>query len=230
MKEKLYEKNWFIVLMLIFIFPLGLFLMWRYKKWNKQARWIITCAFALMVVIGYTSDDAPVEDKEIEPQNHEEKSKSTEEAPATKSNDSTSSDKKNDEPKKTLTPEKELAKNIKNNVGKEHYGSVTYQGGNLVVNIKNFDGFSRKGMIKNGNRSIVEVLKEIKKSEIEPQAVTVNVMQDVTTSELKDAQANFIHSEWDMDVINRLNSENQGLVMTDTEDYAKSYNVNQNIK
>ena len=42
-KEPFYSKIWFIVLMLLFCcFPIGLFLMWKYKKFNKPARVIIT--------------------------------------------------------------------------------------------------------------------------------------------------------------------------------------------
>ncbi|WP_159562770.1 MULTISPECIES: O-antigen polymerase [unclassified Exiguobacterium] len=45
-----YERTWFIILMLIFIFPVGLYLMWKYKKFNKVVRIIITviCVIALI--------------------------------------------------------------------------------------------------------------------------------------------------------------------------------------
>ena len=33
---KLYEKNWFVVLMLILFFPVGLYLMWKHTKWNYE--------------------------------------------------------------------------------------------------------------------------------------------------------------------------------------------------
>lgn len=42
-KEKLYQRTWFIWLMLIFIFPMGLYLMWKYKKrWKTFVKIIIT--------------------------------------------------------------------------------------------------------------------------------------------------------------------------------------------
>lgn len=49
MKEKIYKKNWFIILMLIFIFPVGLFLMWYYKKFNITIRILLT----ILVVSAY---------------------------------------------------------------------------------------------------------------------------------------------------------------------------------
>ena len=57
---KIYEKTWFIILMLLVFFPVGLFLMWRYSEWNKVVKVIITvlCALALVLyMFGGSSDD-----------------------------------------------------------------------------------------------------------------------------------------------------------------------------
>lgn len=45
--EKFYQKTWFCVLMLFLFFPIGLILMWRYKKFGETARIIITGLFIL---------------------------------------------------------------------------------------------------------------------------------------------------------------------------------------
>ena len=47
---KFYEKTWFTVLMLLLFFPVGLFLMWKYQKFNKGARIIISVFFGLLLV------------------------------------------------------------------------------------------------------------------------------------------------------------------------------------
>ncbi|WP_113930472.1 hypothetical protein [Bacillus sp. P14.5] len=47
---KFYEKTWFTVLTLLLFFPLGLFLMWRYQKFNKAARIIISIFFGFLIV------------------------------------------------------------------------------------------------------------------------------------------------------------------------------------
>lgn len=37
-----YTKNWFILIMLFFFAPLGIFLLWRQKKWSKTLKIILT--------------------------------------------------------------------------------------------------------------------------------------------------------------------------------------------
>ena len=50
-KEKWYQKSWVVILFLVFIWPVGLFLMWKYKKnWTKVAKIIITVLIALCVL------------------------------------------------------------------------------------------------------------------------------------------------------------------------------------
>ena len=47
---KLYEKNWFVVLMLILFFPVGLYLMWKYTKWNKVIKIVISGFFGIIMI------------------------------------------------------------------------------------------------------------------------------------------------------------------------------------
>jgi len=46
--EKWYEQTWVIVLFLIFFFPVGLFLMWRYAKWTTIVKTIVTVVIAVL--------------------------------------------------------------------------------------------------------------------------------------------------------------------------------------
>ena len=55
---KIYEKNWFIILMLIVFFPVGLFLMWKNAKWHKTVKIIISVFFAIMVIFSNGSEDS----------------------------------------------------------------------------------------------------------------------------------------------------------------------------
>ena len=48
---KLSEKNWFIILMLIIFFPIGLYLMWKNAKWNKIIKIIITIFIGICIFI-----------------------------------------------------------------------------------------------------------------------------------------------------------------------------------
>lgn len=47
---KWYEKTWATILFLILFFPAGLYLMWRYRNWNKILKGVITGFFALCVI------------------------------------------------------------------------------------------------------------------------------------------------------------------------------------
>src|SRR5699024_671684 len=48
--EKWYEQTWVIVLFLIFFFPVGLFLMWRYAKWPTVVKIIVTVGIAILFI------------------------------------------------------------------------------------------------------------------------------------------------------------------------------------
>lgn len=62
-KEPFYSKTWFIVLMLCFCcFPIGIFLMWKYKKFNKPVRIIITLFFLICFIAGLSNTGKAVTD------------------------------------------------------------------------------------------------------------------------------------------------------------------------
>lgn len=52
MQDKFYKKNWFIWLMLIFIFPLGLFLLFKYSNYSNRTKGIITIIILGLVIWG----------------------------------------------------------------------------------------------------------------------------------------------------------------------------------
>lgn len=59
---KWYQKTWFVVLMLIFLFPAGLILMWWNKKFSNNVRIIITVMFGIFIIL--SSIDKSQEKKE----------------------------------------------------------------------------------------------------------------------------------------------------------------------
>ena len=61
---KFYQTTWFIVLSLIFFFPLGLILMWKNKKFGKIARIIITVFFAFVTLGVFLDEDTNTESEE----------------------------------------------------------------------------------------------------------------------------------------------------------------------
>lgn len=63
---KFYERTWFVIIMLIFFFPLGLFLMWKFKDWTKGVKWIVTVIVVLVAIIGFATDENDGEEKKQE--------------------------------------------------------------------------------------------------------------------------------------------------------------------
>lgn len=55
------EDNWFIILLIILVFPVGLYLMWRYSTWKKESKWIITAIFILLIIFSPNSNDITAE-------------------------------------------------------------------------------------------------------------------------------------------------------------------------
>lgn len=49
-EKKWYQKPTAVVLLLIFFFPVGLYLMWKNELWTKQTRWIVTAVIAVVIV------------------------------------------------------------------------------------------------------------------------------------------------------------------------------------
>lgn len=55
-KVRWYQTSWAAILLLIFFFPVGLFLMWKYTKWPKPAKWVVSAVFGLFLLIGVFTD------------------------------------------------------------------------------------------------------------------------------------------------------------------------------
>lgn len=105
--KKWYKSTWFTILMLIFIFPIGVVLMWRFMNWNKWIKIIITCFFALVILFNMTNDDTN--------HNKENKSTSNDKTTEQKSNKQESQDKKDDIEHKKTSENKSDNKNSKEN-------------------------------------------------------------------------------------------------------------------
>lgn len=91
---RLTERTWFIILMLVIFFPIGIFLMWR-SNWNKIVKVIVSIMFAIGIVGAITEekettqvDSGTVVEKQIVEEKKE--------------------DKKREEPKEPIKTEEEL--------------------------------------------------------------------------------------------------------------------------
>lgn len=64
-RDPFYQRTWFVILSLIVFAPLGIFLMWKFKPWNKIVKGFISVVFGLwfffwvLVVFVPTPPDTP---------------------------------------------------------------------------------------------------------------------------------------------------------------------------
>ena len=70
-EKKIYQKTWFIILLLIIFWPVGLFLMWKYADWKKAVKIVITVLVAVCMIFAFipstnndTSSDTSYETSE----------------------------------------------------------------------------------------------------------------------------------------------------------------------
>lgn len=47
---KWYQKTWGILALILLVFPLGLYLMWKYARWNITVKWAITGLFVIGLI------------------------------------------------------------------------------------------------------------------------------------------------------------------------------------
>src|SRR5699024_814727 len=120
--RKFYQTTWFIVLSLIFFFPLGLILMWRNKKFGKTARIVITVIFAFVTLSVFIDEDTSTEFEEHdkaevvskESSNEEEKNdKEKKENKEKEAKDKKKKEEQNKQSKKNKEEKKEIAKKNK---------------------------------------------------------------------------------------------------------------------
>lgn len=55
-EKKWYQKPTAVVILLIFFFPVGLYLMWKHEVWSKTARWVITGLIVVGIVLNVNQD------------------------------------------------------------------------------------------------------------------------------------------------------------------------------
>jgi len=120
MNQKFYEKDWFLWVCLIFIAPVGIFLLWKNGKFNKKIRIALTAVFCIWFIVALATGG-----KTKTPQDT-----TTANKPEVKQTETTE---KKETPKKEWKP-KELAE-----LGKPYYcydkSKTTYDGLTLALNV-----------------------------------------------------------------------------------------------
>jgi hypothetical protein len=60
-----YEQNTFVILFLIFIFPIGLYLVWRYTDWAKSLKIAVSAVIAILVIVAIFSPSNQTNNAEV---------------------------------------------------------------------------------------------------------------------------------------------------------------------
>lgn len=64
-RKRWYQKNGWIIALLIIFFPAGIYLMLRYANWSKKTKGIICAVIAVLFLIGLTSDNSAPSDSDL---------------------------------------------------------------------------------------------------------------------------------------------------------------------
>jgi len=129
MNQKFYEKDWFLWATLIFFAPVGIFLLWKNKKFNKNMTIILTAIFGIWFIIALANGGKTKEPQETAVANAQETKQV--EAPI-----------KREEPKKEVQQEE---KNVEYDLVSTKKG----QGYNsFYIVVQNIDKDSLKSIIK----------------------------------------------------------------------------------
>lgn len=66
-KQRLRDKKWFIILLSVLVFPIGLVLLWSGKAFKKSGKVIVTAIILLVVILRIGTDSPTQEIAEVEP-------------------------------------------------------------------------------------------------------------------------------------------------------------------
>lgn len=126
-KAKWYQKSFGIILLLILFFPIGIYLMWKYAKWSKAAKIIISTFIGIIFIMTVTN---PKTREGVEDSLDKELNKPQEEVTTQPTQEVTT------QPSPKITPEELAPENfnknvftgyVEDNLGKGMVRNITYE-------------------------------------------------------------------------------------------------------
>lgn len=214
MKKKLYKSNWFIILMLILFFPLGLVLMWAFADWRKLIKWIVTATIVLLGIISITIE-TPQDTSTINNNDSDTVAEKTEEK-----KEKTKKKKQNKKESNLSKIEKELDKEV--NMGKIQYVNYSDEEKIAIIDIKANDTFSEKGVDSNARNATAEALYALNKSKVDVQSADINI-NFPTSDGLEEKESTILSTTWSGDVISKMNKDNVNTLPDNLKQHADHY-------
>src|SRR5690625_4962847 len=120
-KEKFYQKDWFMYVMLIFITPVGLLFLWKNQNLKTKTKWIIAVVFSIWFIIVMATQEeineaeGEKEEKQEEKEtreNKEQEEKETKETEEKKEREQKEAKKKKEQEEKTEYKIKEALNDV----------------------------------------------------------------------------------------------------------------------
>ena len=196
------------------------------KYWDKIKEWVVnhkiwSFVIGVIIVIGcFAIADA---------QNDTDGEKSKYEQQYQKEDNEPKKHVKTSQKGKQLNKEKKAYKNTKEDIKKVitsgKFDKMEYNKSDkeLVVTLKNIDGFSDKGKRKNINQEIVNVVRGAKDTKLDVDTISVNVNGQYQDDELNKETLREATTQWDIETAKKLDHTNIIQVQENPERYATLY-------
>lgn len=221
-KTPFYKKYWFIFLSLMFFFPLGVFLMWRYTPFKKSTKIVISLVFAIFFVLALTLPDSDSdEESNNSTQQHETKESNKVETPAS----NTKEDPKINNENNSINNNDSIVDNsedqtikLRNSVETElHLGKVEELGQfdtntNILISVDN--NLTENMTKKTINRAIAQTLIGINNANTGVKSANIGV---------KIGSTRVVSSKWNEDAIKNI-EKYKNEIYDNPAQYADSFN------
>lgn len=196
------------------------------KYWNKVKGWVVnhkiwSIIIGVIIVIGcFAVADA---------QNDTEADKAKYEQQYQKEDNKSKKHVKTSQKAKQVTDEQKAYEKTKEDIKKVttsgKFDQMEYNKSDkeLVITLKNIDGFSDKGKIKNINQEIVNVVKGASDTKLDVGTISVNVNGQYQDDDLNKETLREATTKWDMETAKKLDHTNILQVQEKPEQYATLY-------
>lgn len=253
--QKWYQTTWFTILCLILFFPLGLVLMWMYKKnWKTWVKVVVTVFFSISFIGGAFMDQSDLDETQAEDnteqaQKNEQKDKEKQQEKNNKekeeSNDNKEKQQEKNEKKSKEDSEKQkqndkfdqlkderekIAKEVKHEVMRGDLKSVKNENdeGNVVIVIDGTEGITDKETVKGFREATSQAVYGAKKSGVDINNLDINIFYTMTDGINKDDEK-VLSTSWDKETIESMNEEAVYTLADTLENHAEDFYMHPGI-
>lgn len=196
------------------------------KYWDKVKCWVVnhkiwSTIIGMIIVIGCIAV--------ADAQNDTEDEKSKYEQQYQKEDNESKKHVKTSQKAKQVTDEQKAYKKTKEDIKKVttsgKFDGMEYNKSDkeLVITLKNIDGFSDKGKRKNINQEIVNAVRGANDTKLDVDTISVNVNGQYQDDELNKETLREATTQWDIETAKKLDHTNIIQVQENPEQYAKLY-------